>query len=70
MNKLIDWMNDFFGDRPSLLPLLGIGLVIIDLILQVVPGPGSGWFVDSNLLMHLGIVVSIFGFLLAKALGG
>lgn len=70
MNKLIDWMNDFFGDRPSFLPLLGIVLVILDLVLQIFPGPGSGWFVDSNLLMHLGIVVGIFGVLLAKALEG
>ncbi len=70
MNKLIDWMNDFFGDRPSLLPLLGIGLVIIDLLLQIFPGPGGGWFVDSNVLMHLGIVMAVFGILLARALEG
>ena len=70
MNKLIDWTNDFFGDRPSLLPLLGMGLVIVDLLLQIFPGPGSGWFVDSNLLMHLGMVVGIFGILLARALNG
>lgn len=70
MNKLIDWMNNFFGDRPGLLPFAGIGLVVIDLVLQIFPGPGSSWFVDSNMLMHLGIIVAIFGILLARALEG
>ena len=70
MNKLINWMNDFFGDRPSLLPLLGIGLVIVDLILQFIPAIREGWFVSGNVLMHLGIILGIFGVLLAKALEG
>ena len=70
MNKLIDWMNNFFGDRPGLLPIVGIGLVVLDLILQIFPGPGNGWFIDSNMLMHVGIIVAIFGILLARALEG
>jgi hypothetical protein len=70
MNKFIDWLNDFFGDRPGLLPFVGIGLVLLDLLLQIFPGPGSGWFVDSNVLMHVGIIMSVVGILLARALEG
>jgi hypothetical protein len=53
-----------------LLPFIGIGLVVLDLVLQIFPGPGSSWFVDSNVLMHLGIIVAVFGILLARALEG
>jgi hypothetical protein len=38
------------------------------LLLQIFPGPGSGWFVDSNILMHVGAIMGILGILLARAL--
>lgn len=68
MNRLIDALNDFFGDRPGLLPLVGILLILLNLLLQIFPGPGSGWFVDSNLLLHIGLIIGLFGILLARAL--
>ena len=68
MNELVERLNDFFAERPGLLPLLGILLVILNLLLQFYPGPGSGWFVDSNILLHIGVIVSIFGLLLVRAL--
>jgi hypothetical protein len=70
MNELLDKLNDFIAERPGLLPLVGIGLILINLLLQIFPGPGSGWFVDSNLLLHLGLLVSLFGVLLIRVLGG
>ena len=51
-----------------LLPLLGVLLVILNLLLQFYPGPGSGWFVDSNVLLHIGVITSIIGLLLVRAL--
>ncbi|MCB9432774.1 MAG: hypothetical protein H6668_12405 [Ardenticatenaceae bacterium] len=68
MNELLDKLGDFFGDRPGFLPLLGLGLIVVNFVLQLVPGPGSGWFVDSNLLLHLGLVVAIVGILLIRVL--
>ncbi len=68
MNEIVERLNDFFAERPGLLPLLGVGLVILNLLLQIFPGPGSGWFVDSNLLLHLGVIISIIGLLLVRAL--
>ncbi len=65
ISKLIDQASDFFAARKGLLPLLGILLVILNFILQVTL---SGWVVDSNLFLHLGIVLSVFGLMLAWAL--
>ena len=68
MNEIVERLNDFFAERPGFLPLLGVGLVVLNLLLQIFPGPGSGWFVDSNLLLHLGVIISIIGLLLVRAL--
>jgi hypothetical protein len=68
MNELVERLNDFFAERPGLLPLLGVLLVILNLLLQFYPGPGSGWFVDSNILLHIGVIISIIGLLLVRAL--
>ncbi len=68
INDFIDLLGDYFGERPGLLPLVGLGLIIVNWILQMYPGPGSGWFVDSNLLLHLGAVLAIFGILLGRVL--
>ncbi|MBE2223653.1 MAG: hypothetical protein IAF02_19080 [Anaerolineae bacterium] len=68
MNELVERLNDFFAERPGLLPLIGVLLVILNLLLQIYPGPGSGWFVDSNFLLHIGVIMSIIGLLLVRAL--
>ncbi len=70
VNKMVDDANDLFAKRPGLLPLLGVLLIVLDLLLQIFPGPGSGWFVDSNIVMHIGIIMAIIGLLLARALEG
>jgi hypothetical protein len=68
MNDLVEWLNDFFAERPGLLPLAGVLLVMLNLLLQFYPGPGSGWLVDSNLFLHVGVIMSILGLLLVRAL--
>jgi hypothetical protein len=68
MNRILDRLNEFIGDRPGILPLVGIALIILNFLLQFFPGPGSGWFVDSNFLLHLGLIVGLFGILLIRPL--
>ncbi|MCB9422176.1 MAG: hypothetical protein H6667_20405 [Ardenticatenaceae bacterium] len=68
MNRFLDWLGDFLEKRRGLLPLIGLGLIVLNLILQIVPGPGSGWIVDSNLFLHLGLIVSLIGILLIRVL--
>lgn len=68
MNQFLDWLGDFLEKRRGLLPLIGLGLIILNLILQIMPGPGGGWIVDSNLFLHLGLVISLIGLLLVRVL--
>ena len=68
MNQFIDWLADFFSERRGLLPILGLGLIVLNLLLQIVPGPDSGWIVASNLFLHLGLIVSLIGILLIRVL--
>ena len=66
MNKLIDKMSHFFGKYPGLLPMVGLLLIILNLLLQPFQGV---WIVESNLFLHLGLIVSLIGILLIKPLG-
>ena len=64
-SRIIDQASDFFTPRKGLLPLLGILLVVLNLILKFTL---TGWVVDSDLFLHLGIIIAIFGLMLAWAL--
>lgn len=68
INQLLDFASNFLGKRPGLLPLVGVGLVILNLILQLFAGKGI-WLVDSNLFLHLGLIAGLIGILLIKPLG-
>ncbi len=65
-NQLLDYLSDFLAHRKGLLPLTGILLVIANMILQFTPI--SGWFIESDLLLHLGVIIAILGVMLAWAL--
>jgi hypothetical protein len=66
MSKLFDQLSEFLARRKGLLPLIGLALVIANLLLQFLLPPG--WLISTNLLLHLGIVVAILGFMIAWAL--
>ena len=66
MNDLLDKLSDFLSRFPGLLPLLGVLLVVLNLLLQFFP---PTWLATSNLLMHLGVILSIIGILLIRPLG-
>lgn len=65
MNELLDRISDFLGERPGLLPLLGVGLIVLNLLLQFFP---NNWVVESNLLLHLGLIIGFVGLLLIRPL--
>ncbi len=65
ISEFLDDASEYLAARKGLLPLIGIGLILVNLALQIVP---AGWLSTSNLFLHLGIIVAILGFLLAKAL--
>jgi len=66
LSRLVDNASNYFAHRKGLLPLLGIGLVMINFILPFIFGLNV--VTGSNLFLHLGVIVAIFGLMLAWAL--
>lgn len=66
LSRWIDRLSEYLAHRKGLLPLVGMALVAANLLLQF--GAPSTWLSTSNLLLHIGILVAIFGLLLARAL--
>jgi hypothetical protein len=65
-SALLDKLSEFLAQRKGLLPLLGLLLVAANAILQFIPS--SGWLAETDLLLHLGVIVAIIGLMLAWAL--
>ncbi len=66
LSKLVDKSSEYFAHRKGLLPMLGILLVLVNFFLPFFMA--SNFITQSNLFMHLGIIVAIFGLMLAWAL--
>lgn len=66
LNQLLDFLSESLASRKGLLLILAILLVVINFILQLFPG--AGWIVQSNLFLHLGVVLGFVGVMLAWAL--
>ena len=66
INKFLDRLSDFFAHYPGVLPIVGLLLIVLNFILQIFPGPNGGWVVESNLCLHLGLILGMIGFLLVR----
>lgn len=67
LNRTLDWLANYFAHRKGLLPLIGLFLILINGILQFTPLNNS-LVIESNLLLHIGLILAILGFLLAWSL--
>ena len=67
LSKLVDDASNYFAHRKGLLPLIGIILIIINFILPLIFGMDN-FVTASNLFLHLGAIIAIFGLMLAWAL--
>lgn len=67
ISKLLDVASEYLARRKGLLPLVGIGLIILNLLVVSIL-PADWYIVHSNLLLHLGLVAALFGLILAWAL--
>jgi hypothetical protein len=65
MNKMLDKISEYLAPRKGLLPIIGLLFIVFNFFLQFLP---VGWLKDTNLFLHLGLVVAIFGLMLAWAL--
>jgi hypothetical protein len=66
ISKLLDLLSEFLAHRKGLLPLIGLILILCNLTIQFILPPG--WLVTSNLFLHIGLIIAIFGLMLAWAL--
>ena len=66
INTFLDKLSEFLAPRKGLLPLLGVLLVLINYLLQFYPA--AGWVAETDLFLHLGILLAILGILIAWAL--
>ena len=66
MSRILDAVSHYLASRRGLLPLLGMLLVFVNLLLRLA-APQS-WLAANDLLLHLGILIAVFGLLLARVL--
>jgi hypothetical protein len=65
LSSLLDRLSEFFAHRKGLLPLVGLLFILLNFGLQFFP---KGWLAQTNCFLHLGIILAILGFMLARAL--
>ncbi len=66
MSKFLDRVSEFLAHRKGLLPIVGLVLILVNLLVQFIfPG---GFLASTNLFLHIGLLVAIFGLMLAWAL--
>jgi len=65
-NQYLDNLSEFLSKRKGLVPLCAIVLVVLNYFVGFIPG--LAWFAESDLLLHLGVIIGILGFMLAWAL--
>ncbi len=66
INQSVDHLSEYLAQRKGLIPSLGVLLVVLNFVLGLVPR--LGWVASSDLLLHLGVITAIIGFMLAWAL--
>ncbi len=64
-SQFLDQASTFLAARKGLLPLIGIILVCANFLLRIF---ATGWMVETDFLLHLGVVLGLIGFMVAWAL--
>ena len=65
-NQFLDRLSDYLAHRKGLLPIVGIVLIILNWVLQFIPGFAG--FAGTNSLLHLGVILAIVGLMLTWVL--
>jgi hypothetical protein len=69
MSEWLKRTSDFLARFPGLPVLVGLALIVLNFVLRLLPPwPVVGWMAQADLLLHLGLVVSLIGVLLIRAL--
>ncbi len=65
-SRFLDWVSEYLAQRKGLLPMLAILLVLLNFVFSLLPA--LGFLATSNLFLHLGVILGLFGLMLARAL--
>lgn len=70
---VLDRLATYIAHHKGMPVLIGAGLAIAGLVLNVIPGLGEsvgfwGWLVQHDLLLYVGVVVGLLGIVLGDAL--
>ncbi len=69
MIKLLQRISNLIARLPGAPVLVAVGLVILNLVLQLLPAwPVVGWLAQTNLFLHIGLIVGFLGLLLGDVL--
>jgi hypothetical protein len=66
-SRFLDDASGYLVVRKGLLPLVGIGLILLNFLLACVL-PADWFLVRTNLFLHLGLITALIGQMLAWAL--
>jgi hypothetical protein len=66
LSKLLDNLSESLAERKGLIPLIGLGMILLNFLLVLI-FPNS-FLSRSDLFLHLGVIVAIFGLMLGQAL--
>ena len=66
ISNLIDRASNYLSDRKGLLPIIGIGLILGNLLVVILFS--ATWIAQTNILLHVGLIITILGFLIAPIL--
>ncbi len=64
---MLSRLSEFIARRRGLLPMIAVGFIALNFVLQFVPGLEA--FNAYNVFLHLGLIVGLVGLLLSQALG-
>lgn len=64
-SKFLDRSSEFLAARKGLLPIIAMLCVLLNFLLRIF---SAGWLAETDLFLHLGIILAILGFMLAWAL--
>jgi len=66
INHLLDSLAEILAQRKGLMIIISILLIVTNYLLQFVPG--LGWVSQTNLFLHLGVIIGLIGVMIAWAL--
>jgi hypothetical protein len=64
-SETLDRIANNLAARKGMLPIIGIIFIVLNLVIKLLL---PGWLADTDLFLHMGIILAIFGFMLAWAL--